>query len=76
MLYTTWAPTADSVARLDELRARVRVRLIEAESLFEWYDSPASRLLAVMRRATSVLLEPTAAALVVDWLTSLERGEP
>jgi hypothetical protein len=71
----TRRPTAASVARLDELRNGVRVALIHLDELFERYDTPAARFLAVARRVASVVLEPTAAKLVAGWLERLERGD-
>lgn len=73
--YSTWAPTAASVSRLDELRDRVKVKLIELRSLFEWHNDPTSRFLRVAKEAAKAVLEPTAAMLVGEWLEKLERGE-
>ena len=75
MTLQTWAPTPASVIRLDELRDRVKVAFIHLHSLFEWHDTPASRFLAVAKRVAGVVLEPTAARLVGDWLEKLDRGD-
>ncbi len=74
--YTTWTPTDASVKRLDELRDRVKVRVIELRALFEYHPDPMSRFLAVAQQAAAVVLEPTAAGLVAGWLANLEASEP
>lgn len=70
-----WKPTVASVARLDDLRKIVRVRLIEVDSMFDVFEDPMARLLSVMQRAAAVVLEPTMAAKVVAWCHNLESGD-
>ena len=74
MSWHTWTPTGASAARFDELRAEVRVRLVELSSLFEEYPDPLARVLSVMRRIAGCVLEPTMAAKVAAWCGNLERG--
>lgn len=73
--FATWTPTAASVARLDELRDVVKVKVLELRSLFEYHTDPVSRFLSVAQQAAAVVLEPTAAGLVAAWCENLKRGE-
>ncbi len=73
--FYSWTPTAASVARLDELRVKVRLRLIELDSLYEDFPDPLARLLAVAARAAHTILSPTTATLVSTWCERLRAGE-
>lgn len=75
LTYRVSVPTAASVARLDELRERVKVAYIHVEALFIKFDTPAARLLAVSQRVADVVLKPTDAERVRGWLASLDRGD-
>lgn len=67
-------PTDATLAKLDELRAVARLKLLELQSLFEEHASPLARILSVGRRVAEHEQEPTA-KLVARWFAKLERGE-
>ena len=48
--FHTWTPTAASVARLDELRVKVRLKLIELDSLYEAFPDPLAHACSPWRR--------------------------
>lgn len=71
----TWSPTAESVTRLDELRAVVYVRLVEVQELFADHPDPLARVCTVARRIAGVVLPPTTAAVVGEWFGRLATGD-
>lgn len=69
---TEYRPTPASVARLDELRQAVFVRLVELDELLRDHPDPIARVLAVLRRI-AVRLVPTAeGARVARWCERME----
>jgi len=70
-----WTATVESLARLDGLRQRVRVRLIEADELFRQHPDPLSRLCAVAARVSEVVLPPPRAGVVGEWFQKLRKGD-
>lgn len=69
--YNYWTLDTASLARLDELRSEVYVKLVELEALFKDYPDALSRVIAVARRIAGHVLKPVDAERVAEWLKAV-----